>query len=375
MTGTALLAGASILDLSRLLPGPLATWHLAGLGARVVKVESPAIGDYAKQIGPLDGEISYFYRHLNANKHIVALDLATAEGRAAFLERASAADLVVESFRPGVLDRLGVGFARLREANPRLCLISISGYGSAGRMAAAAGHDINYLALSGWMSELMPLHGEPSPPAVQIGDVLGGALTAAFAAVSALLHARSSGAGCHVDVSMTAALISSNPLGLAYAMGHVERPGPGRDLLSGGAPCYGLYRTRDGRYLAVGALESKFWVKLCKVLGRTDLAGRHWQNGQEIGGEDARQVREELARIFAAEPAAHWQRAFAESDCCVTPVLRMDEVLAHPVCAPYLEHRDPAGRAAGIALRPAIRVLARGAAASDGDRTKAAIDQ
>lgn len=358
MRGRALLAGTSILDLSRLLPGPLATWHLAGLGARVVKVESPSIGDYARQIGPLEGEISYFYRHLNASKHIIALDLATAEGRTAFLERASTADLVVESFRPGVLDRLGVGFARLREANPRLCLISISGYGSEGQMATAAGHDINYMALSGWMSELMPMQGEPTPPAVQIGDVLGGALTAAFAAVSALLHARQSGAGCHVDVSMTGALISSNPLGLAYAMGRVQRPGPGRDLLNGGVPCYGLYRTLDGRYMAVGALESKFWVKLCELLGRADLAARHWQSGQEIGGEDARRVREELAGIFAAQPASHWERTFAESDCCVTPVLHMEEVLAHPVCAPYLEQVEATGRAAEIALRPAVRVLA-----------------
>lgn len=348
MTGTELLAGTSVLDLSRLLPGPLATWHLAALGARVAKIEPAAAGDYAQRIGPMDGEASYFYRHLNAGKDIVPLDVTRPEGRRVLLERVSRSDLMVESFRPGVLDRLGIGFERLREANPRLCLISISGYGSRGQLAAAAGHDINYLALSGWMSELMPAAGDPTLPGVQIGDVLGGAMTAAFAAVSALLRATRTGSGCHIDVSMTAALISSNALGLAYAQAGVDRPAPGRDLLSGGVPCYGLYRTRDARYLAVGALEAKFWERFCEALGRVDLASRHWQNGQQIGGEEARAVREELTRIFAAEPLLYWQQVFAGSDCCVTPVLRMDEVLRHPACTPYFD---------GGTLRSAVRLL------------------
>lgn len=357
MKASALLAGTAVLDLSRLLPGPLATWHLAALGAQVVKIE-PASGDYAREIGPREGELSHFYRHLNQGKDIVTVDLSRSDGLAQILERVRRSDLVVESFRPGVLARLGLGFDRLREANPRVCLISISGYGSEGEMAAAAGHDINYLALSGWMSELMPAAGEPTLPAVQIGDVLGGAMTAAFAAVSALLRASRTGAGCHVSVSMTAALISSNPLGLAYARAGSPRPAPGQDLLSGGVPCYGLYRTGDGRYLAVGALEAKFWSRLCDVLGRTDLVSRHWQNGQEVGGEDARAVREELARMFAAEPLSHWQRMFAGSDCCVTPVLRMDEVLQHPVCAPYLGQQSDADDRRNLRLRSAIRVLA-----------------
>ncbi len=358
MTAMTLLAGTSVLDLSRLLPGPLATWHLAGLGARVAKIERAPDDDYARRVGPLDGDVSYFYRHLNEGKEIVPLDLGGAQGRAALLRRVSESDLVVESFRPGVLDRLGLGFDRLRAVNPSVCLVSISGYGSEGEMAAVAGHDINYLALSGWMSELMPAQGEPTLPGVQIGDVLGGALTAAFAAVSALLHARRTGVGCHVDVSMTAALISSNPLGLSYARAGAERDGPGRDLLNGGVPCYGLYRTRDGRYLAVGALESKFWVRLCEILGRTDLPPRHWQNGQEIAGTDARAVRAELERVFAGETLSHWQQVFSGADCCVTPVLRMDEVLKHPVCAPYLGDAGAPDATHPLPLRPAIRVLA-----------------
>ncbi|MHB8812775.1 MAG: CaiB/BaiF CoA transferase family protein [Steroidobacteraceae bacterium] len=358
MPALTLLAGTSVLDLSRLLPGPLATWHLAGLGASVAKIERAPDDDYARRVGPLDGEASHFYRHLNEGKDIVPLDLGSAQGRAALLERVSTGDLVVESFRPGVLERLGLGFDRLYEANPSVCLVSISGYGSEGGMAAAAGHDINYLALSGWMSELMPAYGEPTLPGVQIGDVLGGALTAAFAAVSALLHARRTGVGCHVDVSMTAALIASNPLGLSYARAGAERAAPGRDLLSGGVPCYGLYRTRDGRYLAVGALEAKFWVRFCEVLGRTDLAVRHWQNDQEIAGTDACAVRAELERVFAGETLSHWQQVFSKADCCVTPVLRMDEVLRHPVCAAYLGDAAATDATHPLRLRPAIRVLA-----------------
>ncbi|MFZ0551659.1 MAG: CoA transferase, partial [Steroidobacteraceae bacterium] len=145
-------------------------------------------------------------------------------------------------------------------------------------------------------------------------------------------------------------------LGLSYARAGAERAGPGRDLLSGGVPCYGVYRTRDGRYLAVGALELKFWVRLCEVLRRVDLASRHWQNGQEIAGADAHAVRAELERIFAGETLSHWQQVFFGTDCCVTPVLRMDEVLRHPVCASY--PADGETPDAAPPLRPAIRLLA-----------------
>jgi alpha-methylacyl-CoA racemase len=226
-----------------------------------------------------------------------------------------------------VLEQLGLGFERIHEANPRACLVSITGYGREGDMARKAGHDINYLALSGWLHELVADDSDPTLPNVQIGDILGGALTAAFGAVSAVLCAKHTGSGCHVDISMTATLVSCNVLPLAYAQAGEQPPVPGAGLLNGGAPCYGLYHTGDGRYLAVGALESKFWERLCVAIGRPDLASLHWQSGQKIGGEDARAVRAELQRIFAQKPLAHWEGVFADVDCCVTPVLRMDEVL------------------------------------------------
>jgi alpha-methylacyl-CoA racemase len=322
----ALLAGITVLDLSRLLPGPLATWHLAALGAKVLKIEPPD-GDYVRGIGPMDGDTSFLYRHLNEGKEIASLDLSRIEGQTAFREWLRRADLVLESFRPGVLARMGFGFDRLREINPRISLVSISGFGAEGPLAQKAGHDLNYLALSGWLQELLPPEGEPALPNLQIGDVVGGAMTAAFASVSALFHAARTGSGIHVDVSVTAALTSINILPLAYARAGMRPPALGHDLLNGGLPCYGLYRTQDGRYLAVAALESKFWARLCDALGRPDLVNRHWQSGQQIGGEDARALREELTRLFAEKPLAHWSGLFADLDCCVTPVLRIDEVL------------------------------------------------
>jgi alpha-methylacyl-CoA racemase len=353
---TELLAGITVLDLSRLLPGPLATWHLASLGARVVKVEPPA-GDYAKRFGPADGHTGFLYRQLNAGKEIVGLDLTRLEGQREFIERLRQADLVVESFRPGVLERLGLGFGRLRELNPRISLVSLSAYGARGEMTGMAGHDINFLALSGWLEELLPEAGYAVPPNVQLGDVLAGALSAAFAAVSALLHAARTGTGRHVDVSVTAVLTASNLLPLVYAQAGRSPPARGCDLLNGGLPCYALYRTLDDRYVAVGALEAKFWLRFCEALGRPDLSGRHWESGQAIGGEDARALRDELRRIFAGQSLAHWMSVFAGVDCCLTPVLRMDEVLKHPVAAQYLTSL-PAGEGGAVrSVRSGVRVL------------------
>jgi crotonobetainyl-CoA:carnitine CoA-transferase CaiB-like acyl-CoA transferase len=203
-----LLSGITVLDLSRLLPGPLSTWHLQCLGVKVIKIEHPVSGDYARAIGPVDGGDSLLYRHLNGEKLTRRLNLKDDDDRRQFLELVRGSDAVVESFRPGVMERLGVGFNDLRAMNPRISLVSISGYGRTGAMADAAGHDINYMALSGWLYEL--LHPtRPHMPNVQAGDVFAGALNAALALVSAILAARTSGRGHHLDVSITAGLLAS----------------------------------------------------------------------------------------------------------------------------------------------------------------------
>jgi crotonobetainyl-CoA:carnitine CoA-transferase CaiB-like acyl-CoA transferase len=324
-----LLAGVRIIDLTRLLPGPLATWHLQSVGAEILKIEPPGEGDYARAMGPLDTDgVSFFYKHLNTGKTVRVLDLKSATDRAVLLNEVASADAVIESFRPGVMARLGLSLADLQAINPRIALISINGYGHTGPMAQAAGHDINYMAMAGMLHELIDA-AAPAPllPNLQFGDVLGGAMTAAFATVSAILSARIQGTGRHIDVSMTQALTTSNIMPLLATMSHGQPKPLGQDLLNGGVPCYNIYRTADHRFLAVGALELKFWQTLCDAIARTDLRNAHWQLGQKVGSAEAQGVREQLQAVFASQTLAHWQQHFAKVDCCVTPVLRMDEVL------------------------------------------------
>lgn len=326
---TKLLDGIRILDLTRLLPGPLCTWHLQSLGARIIKIEPPGEGDYAKTMGDLDTDgISFFYKTLNVGKTIEVLDLKNPQDHARLLELAKTADAVIESFRPGVMARLKLSHAELAAVNPRINLISISGYGQNGPLSQAAGHDINYMALSGMLHEFIGENGEPVLPNLQFGDVLGGAVTAAFMTVSAILSAQRTGRGSHVDVSMTASLQAGNVMPLFETLAHGKPKAAGQSLLNGGVPCYGIYRTADDRFLAVGALELKFWQALCERIGRPDLRDAHWQLGQQIGSADALRVRKELARIFATRTMHDWAAHLAPFDCCVTPVLRLDEVIA-----------------------------------------------
>ncbi|MGL4576400.1 MAG: CaiB/BaiF CoA transferase family protein [Burkholderiaceae bacterium] len=323
-----LLKGIRILDLTRLLPGPLCTWHLQSVGAEILKIEPPGEGDYAKTMGDLDADgVSFFYKHLNAGKTIQTLDLKTPQDHARLLELAKTADAVIESFRPGVMARLNLSHTQLAAVNPRINLISISGYGQSGAMSGAAGHDINYMAASGMLHEFIGEDDQPVLPNLQFGDVLGGAVTAAFMTVSAILSAKQTGRGSHVDVSMTASLQAGNVMPLFETLAHGKPKAAGQSLLNGGVPCYGIYRTADNRFLAVGALELKFWQTLCDAIDRPDLRDAHWQLGQRIGSADAQQVRKALAQVFATRSMQDWTAHFAKFDCCVTPVLRLDEVL------------------------------------------------
>lgn len=353
-----LLSGVTVLDLSRLLPGPLSTWHLQLLGAEVIKIEHPHDGDYARAIGPLDGTESFLYRHLNANKALRLLNLGQDEDRRQFLELVQQSDAVIESFRPGVMKRLGVSFQDLRAVNPRISLVSISGYGQAGAMALASGHDINYMAVSGWLYELVKQSRTPHMPNVQTGDVFAGVLNAALAVVSAVLAARHSGVGHHLDVSITAGLLVSNVVPMLAVQSGSPAQAPETSLLDGGAPCYRVYATADNRHLAIGALELKFWRKFCQAIGRIDWADRHWQNGQAPGGEDARALIEELSTVLVSRPLAYWTSLLEHVDCCVTPVLRMDEAMEHAVNAPYVTAVEtPTRRAMKTVVSP-VRVVA-----------------
>lgn len=333
------LAGIRIVDLTRLLPGPLATRHLAELGAEVIKIEGPAEqgqDDGARAMGltaaeRAQGEPGLAFRALNRGKQLLRLDLRAADGAAALIELVRGADVLVEGFRPGVMHKLGLGWEVLEAVNPKLVMCAISGYGQSGAWAHRAGHDINYIAMAGVLEQIATVDGELAVPNFQIGDLMGGTQAAVTGILGGLLGAQRSGRGRFVDVSMAHEVLRHHVLATFTLQASGRMPVPGRDLLSGGAPCYGVYRTADARHLAVGALEPKFWRALCEAIGRPDWAALHWSRGLAVGSAESMALRADLAAVFAAEPLAHWVARFESVDACVTPVLRLEETLSHPV--------------------------------------------
>ncbi|WP_233259493.1 CaiB/BaiF CoA-transferase family protein [Ramlibacter sp. WS9] len=305
-----------ILDLTRLLPGPLATQHLADLGAEVIKVEDTGAGDYAN---PAVRAL------VNRGKRAIRIDLKQQEGLATLLRLCRGADVLVEGFRPGVMQRLGAGYDAVAAVNPRLVYCSISGFGQTGPLAQAPGHDINYTSLTGVADQVGNAHG-PALSNLPLADLLGGTMVAVKDILAALLGAARTGKGRHVDVAIADGVLSQAVLPLAALHQHGRVQPLGEGSLTGALACYGFYRTADGRHMAVGALEHKFWDALCKRLERADLAPLH-RTGDSATEE---RVREELRATFAARPLSHWAALFADGEACVTPVLRLDETLAHP---------------------------------------------
>jgi alpha-methylacyl-CoA racemase len=322
------LAGLRVLDLSRLLPGPYATLVLADLGASVDTVEDPDVGDATRHMPPhRDGEGALYYG-LHRNKRSLTLNLKTPEGRDALLKLVTRYDVLVESFRPGVMDKLGLGESVLRKMNPRLIYCAISGYGQTGPDRLKAGHDLNYVARAGLLGYGGEPGGAPAFPGVQMADIGGGSLFALVGILAALHERERTGVGRFVDVSMTDGALAFLHLHLASRLFMGQGGTPlqrGREALNGGYPSYGLYRTSDDRWLAVGALEPKFFGALCAKLGRPELLDDAY-----TGGEAGARVKSELARVFESQPLAHWREALAGADLCVEPVAEGDEVLADP---------------------------------------------
>jgi alpha-methylacyl-CoA racemase len=317
------LAGVRVLDLTRLLPGPMATLHLADLGADVVKVEDTGAGDYARVMGHVREGMSDFFRVLNRNKRAIRLDLKRPAGRDALLRLAERADVLVEGFRPGVMAKLGLGYETLAGRNPRIVVCAITGYGQDGPYRDRAGHDINYIGYAGVGNEIGAEGGPPVVPNFQIADLLGGALVPAMGILAALLDARASGRGRFVDVAMADAVLAHAVFPLLGVLERGTTPARGTTMLSGGLACYNRYRTSDGRWLAVGALERKFWDALCDILRCPELKEKH-----VVYGGEARAAKEKLAAIFATRTQAEWTATFAQAECCVSPVLEMHEALA-----------------------------------------------
>ena len=320
-------AGVRMLDLSRLLPGPYCSLLFADLGAEVIKVEEPGRGDYARRTPPFWGEsdIGASFLLLNRNKRSVSIDLKRDAGKAIFRRLAGTADVLLESFRPGVMDRLGLGWEALRVENPGLVYCAISGYGQDGPYRNLVGHDINYMGYAGALSVTGPRESGPLTPGVQVADLGGGALMAAFAIAAALHHRRDSGEGQLVDVSMTDGVVSWLIPHLAgfFATGRV--PERGRERLNGGWPCYGVYETADGGHVTLGALEPQFWANFCRLVGREDLQPLHHAEGAARDGVEAT-----LRGLFRTRTRTDWVELLQQADVCVGPVLTLDEVVRDP---------------------------------------------
>ncbi len=318
------LDGVRVLDLTRLLPGPVCTLHLADMGADVLKVEDPGAGDYARWMPPVDKVHSPFFLAINRNKRSMKLNLKSDRGRELFLSLAAKADVVVEGNRPGVVERLGIGYGAVSSVNQAIVYCAISGYGQDGPYRDRAGHDINYLSYAGIAEQMGPAEGGPALINFQIADLAGGSLSAAMGILAALVEARATGQGRYVDISMTDCSFAHGVAALSSQLARGKTQPRGRDRLTGGLPCYGFYQTKDGRHMSVGALEPKFWKTLCVELGRPDLAERGL-----VLGDDCDVVRAEIAAIFKSESQAHWTEHLADKDCCVAPVLTMGEAMAN----------------------------------------------
>ncbi len=318
------LEGIRVLDLSRYLPGPFATQMLADFGAEVIKVEDPKGGDLGRMLPPLIGGESARFFTVNRNKKSITLDLKKPQGQEVFKRLALNSDVVVDQFRPGVMDRMGLGYEQLKTINPGIIYCTITGYGLDGPLRDVAGHDLNYLSLAGITGVNGVYNSQPAICGTQIADIAGGTLHSVIGILLALAARQKSGQGQLCDVSMLDASVSL----MAYALGEWSGldtlPVSGDGLLSGGYGFYQVYATKDGKYVSLGAVEEKFYAEFCRKIGRPDLIEKQFEK------EPQRQIIAEISEIIAQRTRDEWVDFFADSDICFTPVLGLDEVCQHP---------------------------------------------
>jgi len=323
---TMALEGIKIIDLTRLGPGPYCTMLLADMGADVIKIEAGG-GRAAQPIEAMDAEVEERRRAFNAegrNKRSIVLNLKMYEARQVFYKLVKDADVVVEEFRPGVLKRLGADYDTISEINPRIILCSITGYGQDGPYAQLPGHDINYLSTAGAQSMIGPRGGPPVMTFNLIGDYSGGGMQAALGITMALIARERTGRGQHVDSSMTDGIVS---LMHGEAAGYFDTgrvPTRGDLLIIGGSPFYGIYETKDGKYVSIAALEPWFYANLCELLGREDLLPYEWDatKWDELSAE--------FREIFRTKTRDEWVELLRQKDVCVAPVYAVDEVFEDP---------------------------------------------
>ncbi len=318
-----------ILDFSTLLPGPYASMMLADLGADVIRIEAPNRPDLTRLLPPIaeDGQ-SAQHALLNRSKRSLGLNLKTPEAVQIVQQLvATGYDIVLEQFRPGVMDRLGVGYEALRARCPSLIFCSLTGYGQTGPYRDRAGHDLNYLALSGLLSfygRATPT--QPPPPLpMQVADIGGGSLHLVIGLLAAVIRRQATGEGGHIDVAMHDGALAWNALGTAKWLVSSENPAPEAEVLNGGS-FYDLYETKDGRFLSVSSLEPKFWQGFCQAIGHEEL----FAPGLDFAVTNQQSFKAVIRAAVQGKTLAEWQTIFAELDVCVEPVLTTEEALAHP---------------------------------------------
>ena len=315
------LKNLKILDLSRLLPGPYAAMILAEFGAEVIKIEEPVTGDYIRRTGPAINGESAFFLSLNRNKKSLTLNLKSRKGQEILRKLVQKSDVLIEGFRPGVMEEFGLGYESLKKVNPRLIYCAVTGYGQRGPYARKAGHDLNYMARSGLLDNLKT-DGGPIVPRLQIADVTGGTLQTVIGILLALLHRGRTGEGQLVDVSMFEGALMFLPLLLANLGVQTPPPNP----VSGYFACYAVYPTQDGRFFSVACYEEKFWREFSRALAHEEWIPIQYEKDASVQN----QLKKEITKIFKNKPFLYWENFFKPMNCCVEPVHHLKEVLADP---------------------------------------------
>ncbi len=324
------LQGIRILDLSRLLPGPLATQMMADLGAEVIKIEDPKAPDYTRFFPPQKGSQSIFYLSINRSKKSVTLDLKSGEGKRQFFELVKTADIVVDSFRPGVLQKMGIDYENAKQHNEKIIYVAVTGYGYNGPYMQKAGHDLNYIGYAG----ILGLTGDeekPVIPACQTADVAGGSYPAIVACLSALWARERTGKGQFVDVAMTDCVMPLLSMQMGELLNAGLNPKRGTPMLSGGMANYNVYKCKDEKWIALGSLEPKFWQGVCMMLGKPEWVPRMMPVPDMV-----KALKKDLQDIFLTKTRDEWVAAADGFDICLSPILELDEVPNDP----HVQARD-----------------------------------
>ncbi|MGZ3638193.1 MAG: CaiB/BaiF CoA transferase family protein [Ktedonobacterales bacterium] len=320
------LDGLHVLDLTRLLPGGYASQLLADLGAGVLKIEEPDVGDYARTMPPMARTVGQAFLAVNRNKRSAAINLKHPRGREALLRLVDGADVLLESFRPGVMARLGLAAETLRERNPRLIVCSISGYGQDGPYSQRVGHDLNYIGYAGLLAHMMRPGQPPTLPGAQFADIAGGALMAVVGILAALAGRAATGMGRIVDISMLDGTLALLPLLATLVVNGEHEPAPGEGWLAGALPCYNVYETADGRYVTLAALEPKFWEEFCRRVERPDLIPHQIP----ANGTEGQETYAAVASVFRTRTREEWAALLGDAEVCFGPVNTLTEALADP---------------------------------------------